>query len=161
MALTIPYSFTNATIAEAGEVNSNNTAIKSFVDALQAGTNITAGAITAASIANDRWQTHSCNSWFIHNGRYYGGCAGSVNSSCYRHRCAYWRQRPDCYSSTGVWIMQAWTNPIINALQTTDAVALQQIFASLSQEFGRLNKEIEQLKIENSKNSRKDYQRIK
>jgi hypothetical protein len=57
--------------------------------------------------------------------------------------------------------MQAWTNPIINALQTTDAVALQQIFASLSQEFGRLNKEIEQLKIENSKNSRKDYQRIR
>jgi hypothetical protein len=52
MALTIPYSFTNATIAEAGEVNSNNTAIKSFVDALQAGTNITAGAITAASLAN-------------------------------------------------------------------------------------------------------------
>ena len=57
--------------------------------------------------------------------------------------------------------MQAWTNPIINALQTTDAVALQQIFASLSQEFSRLNNEIEQLKIENSKNSRKDYQRIK
>jgi hypothetical protein len=53
MALTIPYSFTNATIAEAGEVNSNNTAIKNFVDALQAGTNITAGAITTASIAND------------------------------------------------------------------------------------------------------------
>ena len=57
--------------------------------------------------------------------------------------------------------MQAWTNPIINALQTTDAVALQQIFASLSQEIGRLDNEIEQLKIENSKNSRKDYQRIK
>ena len=57
--------------------------------------------------------------------------------------------------------MKAWTNPIINALQTTDAVALQQIFASLSQEFNRLNNEIEQLKIENSKNNRKDYQRIK
>ena len=52
MPLTVPYSFTNATIAEAGEVNSNNTAIKNFVDALQAGTNITAGAITAASLAN-------------------------------------------------------------------------------------------------------------
>ena len=52
MPLTVPYSFTNATIAEAGEVNSNNTAIKTFVDALQAGTNITAGAITAASLAN-------------------------------------------------------------------------------------------------------------
>ena len=53
MPLTVPYSFTNATIAEAGEVNSNNTAIKTFVDALQAGTNITAGAIITASIAND------------------------------------------------------------------------------------------------------------
>ena len=53
MPLTVPYSFTNATIAEAGEVNSNNTAIKNFVDALQAGTNITAGAIITASIAND------------------------------------------------------------------------------------------------------------
>jgi len=52
MPLTVPYSFTNATIAEAGEVNSNNTAIKTFVDALQAGTNITAGAITSASLAN-------------------------------------------------------------------------------------------------------------
>ena len=52
MPLTVPYSFTNGTIAEAGEVNSNNTAIKTFVDALQAGTNITAGAIIAASLAN-------------------------------------------------------------------------------------------------------------
>lgn len=52
MPLTVPYSFTNATIAEAGEVNSNFTAVKTFVDALQAGTNITAGAITAASLAN-------------------------------------------------------------------------------------------------------------
>ena len=52
MALTVPYSFTNGTIAEAGEVNSNNTAIKNFVDALQAGTNITAGAIQTASIAD-------------------------------------------------------------------------------------------------------------
>ena len=53
MPLTVPYSFTNATIAEAGEVNGNFTAVKTFVDALQAGTNITAGAITTASIAND------------------------------------------------------------------------------------------------------------
>ena len=52
MPLTVPYSFTNATIAEAGEVNSNFTAVKTFADALQAGTNITAGAITAASLAN-------------------------------------------------------------------------------------------------------------
>ena len=57
--------------------------------------------------------------------------------------------------------MKAWTNPIINALQTTDAVALQQIFASLSQEIGRINDKIEQMQIEISKSSRKDYQRIK
>jgi hypothetical protein len=36
--------------------------------------------------------------------------------------------------------MNTWTNPIVNALKTDDAVALQQIFASLSQEFGRMNK---------------------
>lgn len=52
MPLTVPYSFVNGTIAEAAEVNSNLTAVKTFVDALQAGTNITAGAITAASLAN-------------------------------------------------------------------------------------------------------------
>lgn len=52
MPLTVPYSFVNGTIAEAAEVNSNLTAVKNFVDALQAGTNITAGAITAASLAN-------------------------------------------------------------------------------------------------------------
>ena len=57
--------------------------------------------------------------------------------------------------------MQAWTNPIINALQTTDAVALQQIFSSLSQELGRMNDKIQQLEIEISRNSRKDYQRIR
>jgi hypothetical protein len=57
--------------------------------------------------------------------------------------------------------MQAWTNPIINALQTTDAVALQQIFSSLSQELGRMNNKIQQLEIEISRNSRKDYQRIR
>lgn len=52
MPLTVPYSFVNGTIAEAAEVNSNLTAVKTFVDALQAGTNIVAGAITAASLAN-------------------------------------------------------------------------------------------------------------
>ena len=57
--------------------------------------------------------------------------------------------------------MKGWTSPIVNALQTTDAVALQQIFSSLSQEIGRMYNEIEQLQIEVSKNSRKDYQRIK
>ena len=53
MALTIPYSFTNATIAEAGEVNSNNTAIKAFVDALQTGVGLDSLAITTAKIDND------------------------------------------------------------------------------------------------------------
>ena len=53
MALNIPYSFTNGTIAEAGEVNSNFTAIKTFVDALQNGTGFDAGAIGTTDIAND------------------------------------------------------------------------------------------------------------
>ena len=53
MPLTVPYSFTNATIAEAGEVNSNNTAIKTFVDALQTGAGLDANAITTAKIIND------------------------------------------------------------------------------------------------------------
>jgi hypothetical protein len=53
MALTVPYSFTNATIAEAGEVNSNNTAIKTFVDALQTGVGLDPLAITTAKIDND------------------------------------------------------------------------------------------------------------
>ena len=52
MALVIPYSFTNGTIAEAGEVNSNFTAIKTFVDALQNGTGFDAGAIGSTDIAN-------------------------------------------------------------------------------------------------------------
>lgn len=52
MAITIPHTFTDATIAEAAEVNGNFTAVKNFVDALQAGTNITAGAIQTASIAD-------------------------------------------------------------------------------------------------------------
>ena len=57
--------------------------------------------------------------------------------------------------------MKGWTNPIVNALQTTDAVALQQIFSSLSQEIGRMNEKIQQLEIQVSRNSRKDYQRIR
>ena len=57
--------------------------------------------------------------------------------------------------------MKTWSNPIVNGLKSTDAVLLQQIFSSLSQEIGRMYNEIEQLKIEVSKNNRKDYQRIK
>lgn len=57
--------------------------------------------------------------------------------------------------------MNTWTNPIVNALKTDDAVVLQQIFSSLSQELGRINDKIQQLEIQVSRSSRKDYQRIK
>ena len=53
MALTIPNTFVDATIAEAAEVNGNFTAVKNFVDALQAGTGFTVGAIPAAALATD------------------------------------------------------------------------------------------------------------
>ena len=53
MALTIPNTFVDATIAEASEANGNFTAVKNFVDALQAGTGFTAGAIPAAALATD------------------------------------------------------------------------------------------------------------
>ena len=53
MALTIPNAFVDATIAEAAEVNGNFTAVKNFVDALQAGTGFTVGAIPAAVLATD------------------------------------------------------------------------------------------------------------
>jgi hypothetical protein len=48
--LTIPYSFVNGTTAVAAEVNGNFSAIKTFCEALAAGTNIDAGAITFAAI---------------------------------------------------------------------------------------------------------------
>jgi hypothetical protein len=41
--LTIPYSFVNGTTAVAAEVNGNFSAVKSFCEALAAGTNIDAG----------------------------------------------------------------------------------------------------------------------
>jgi hypothetical protein len=50
MALTIPHSFTNATIAEASEVNSNFQQVKLFVDALEDGTGLGSGSITEAKI---------------------------------------------------------------------------------------------------------------
>jgi len=53
MPLSIPYSFTNGTVAEAGEVNSNFTAVKTFVDGLATGANIDSAAIITAKIAND------------------------------------------------------------------------------------------------------------
>ena len=52
MAITIPHTFTDNTIAEASEVVANFTAVENFVNALQAGTNITAGAIQTAAIAD-------------------------------------------------------------------------------------------------------------
>ena len=57
--------------------------------------------------------------------------------------------------------MKTWNSPIVNALKTSDAIALQQIFASLSQEIGRINDKIEQMQTDISKSGRKDYQRIK
>ena len=57
--------------------------------------------------------------------------------------------------------MNTWANPIVNALKTDDAVVLQQIFSSLSQELGRMNDKIKQLEIQINRNSRKDYQRIR
>ena len=53
MAITIPNTFVDASIAQASEVNGNFTAVKNFVDALQAGTGFTAGAIPAAALASD------------------------------------------------------------------------------------------------------------
>lgn len=57
--------------------------------------------------------------------------------------------------------MKSWNTPIVNALKTDDALVLQQIFSSLSQEIGRMYEKIEQLEIEVNRNNRKDYQRIR
>ena len=51
MAITIPHSFTNGTIAEATEVNANFVAVKDYVDGLSDGTNIDLLSITAAKLA--------------------------------------------------------------------------------------------------------------
>jgi hypothetical protein len=53
MAITIPNTFVDASIAQASEVNGNFDAVKNFVDSLQAGTGFTAGAIPAAALASD------------------------------------------------------------------------------------------------------------
>lgn len=52
MALTLPHSFTNDTIAEASEVNSNFSSVKLFVDALQAGTGLDNLSIAEAKLAS-------------------------------------------------------------------------------------------------------------
>lgn len=57
MPVSIPYSFTNGTVIEAGEVNSNFTALKNFADGLGTGTNIDSSAITAGKIATGAVET--------------------------------------------------------------------------------------------------------
>ena len=52
MAITIPHSFVNGTIAEASEVNANFDAIENYVNGLSDGTNIDSSAITAAKLAS-------------------------------------------------------------------------------------------------------------
>lgn len=49
--LTVPYSFVAGTTIVPSEMNSNFGAVKTFVEALAAGTNIDAGAITSAKLA--------------------------------------------------------------------------------------------------------------
>jgi len=51
MPVSIPYVFTNGTVAEAAEVNSNFTAVKNFADGLATGVNLEDGAIATAKIA--------------------------------------------------------------------------------------------------------------
>ena len=50
MPVSIPYVFTNGTVAEAAEVNSNFTAVKNFADGLATGVNLDNGAVVAAKI---------------------------------------------------------------------------------------------------------------
>jgi hypothetical protein len=57
MPLSVPYSFTTGTVIEAGEMNSNFTAVKNFADGLATGANIDAGAITAAKIGTGAVET--------------------------------------------------------------------------------------------------------
>jgi len=50
--LTIPYTFVSGTTAVAAEVNSNFSNIKTFCEALAAGTNIDTGAISSGALAS-------------------------------------------------------------------------------------------------------------
>ena len=52
MPVSIPYVFTNGTVAEAAEVNSNFTAVKNFADGLATGVNLDDGAVVAAKIGS-------------------------------------------------------------------------------------------------------------
>jgi hypothetical protein len=53
MPVSIPYVFTNGTVAEAAEVNSNFTAVKNFADGLATGVNLDDGAVVAAKIGSN------------------------------------------------------------------------------------------------------------
>lgn len=61
MAIIIPHSFTNGTIAEASEVNANFTNIKLFVDGLADGSNIETSAIVSSKINNLAVTTEKIN----------------------------------------------------------------------------------------------------
>ena len=53
MAITITNTFVDAAIAQAAQVNTNFTDVKNFVDALQAGTGFTPGAIPSTALASN------------------------------------------------------------------------------------------------------------
>lgn len=61
MAIIIPHSFINGTIAEATEVNANFTAIKLFVDGLADGSEIEPSAIVTSKINNAAVTTEKIN----------------------------------------------------------------------------------------------------
>ena len=61
MAIIIPHSFINGTIAEATEVNANFTAIKLFVDGLADGSEIESSAIITSKINNSAITTEKIN----------------------------------------------------------------------------------------------------
>lgn len=48
--LNVTYQFTNGQVASASQVNSNFVDVKTFVEALAAGTNLDTGAVTTAKI---------------------------------------------------------------------------------------------------------------
>ena len=57
MPVSIPYVFTNGTVAEAAEVNSNFTAVKNFADGLATGVNLDDGAGVGMFWGTDLWGT--------------------------------------------------------------------------------------------------------
>jgi trimeric autotransporter adhesin len=61
MPVSIPYVFTNGTVAEAAEVNSNFTAVKNFADGLATGVNLDDGAVVAAKIGTNAVTTAKIN----------------------------------------------------------------------------------------------------